>query len=1030
MTPLSLVLNCLWVVTVSAGEASPTLPVDAAKLPPAVERKVTFARDVQPILQRSCWSCHGTEAWESGLRLDRRDKALIGGDGGSVIVAGKSAESRLIHFVSGAIADKLMPPDGEPLTPEEIGILRAWIDQGLDWPASSPVSDDPARRHWAFQPIRRSSVPEGAAAHPVDRFVASTLAAQGITPSQPADRATFMRRLSLDLLGLLPTQNELADFVVDDRPDAYERLVDRLLASPHFGERWGRHWLDLARYADSDGYEKDLPRPFAYRYRDWVIEAFNADLPFDRFTVEQLAGDLLPNASLEQRLATGFHRQTLTNREGGIDPREDRDKQLVDRTNTTGAVWMGLTVGCAQCHTHKYDPISQREYYQLYAFFNAAQEQEIAAATGWELHRYEALKAAHTRQRQPLVDAISTYRESLLPPQLAAWKQRLKDQPITWAVAAISQAQAESQAELQRQPDESWLVTGETSDVDAYTLTLPLGTQRPTGLLLEALPHAGLPNNGPGRAPNGNYVLTEVKAAWQPAGQTQAKPQAIKIAAAQADYVQNAGKPKAFTPEKIFDNDSKTGWAVGGAIGQSHALVVEFDEDTLPAADQDVVLTVTLEQLYGGQHLLGSFRLLTTTAARPLALPQTSGEIAAILAAPADQRTAEQQAKLAQYYAGIDPGLLDLAAKLKAFDDAGPQPPATIGMIFTQSETPAPTHIHQRGDFLSPGTVVEPAVLEVLNPLDSASPQPNRLDLARWLVSEAHPLTRRVAVNRIWQHLFGRGIVDPPDDFGLRGAPPTHPELLDWLADEFSTRGWSVKGLIRLIVTSETYQRSSAGRADLVDIDPKNLFLARQNRFRLTGEILRDLTLQVSGLLDDRIGGPSIRPPLPAGVADLGYAGSVKWTESQGGDRYRRGAYIFFQRTVPYPLLMTFDGPDSNVTCQRRERSNTPLQSLTLLNDPAFVECARVLGRELSQDTQTSPSDRLRALVARTHGREATDDELGILALMYAAAVDRFRSHPAEAAALGGASEAAAEDAAWVSLARVVLNLDEFVTRE
>lgn len=1029
MTPLLLALNSLWVVALAAAEASPTPPVDSTKLPPPAERKISFEQDVQPLLKRSCWGCHSAEAWESGLRLDRRDKALAGGDGGKAIVVGKSAESRLIHFVGGAVADKVMPPDGEPLTPEEIGILRAWIDQGLDWP-TSPGAEDPARRHWAFQSIQEPTMPEGTAGHPIDRFIAAKLSAQGISPSKPAERNALIRRLSLDLLGLLPAPDDVTEFVADDRPDAYERLVDRLLASPHFGERWGRHWLDLARYADSDGYEKDLPRPFAYRYRDWVIGAFNADLPFDQFTVEQLAGDLAPNAGLDQRLATGFHRQTLTNREGGIDPREDRDKQLVDRTNTTGAVWMGLTLGCAQCHTHKYDPISQREYYQLYAFFNAAQEQEIPAATEWEGQRYATLQAAHNLQRQPLVDAINDYRETMLPRQLAAWEQRLKDEPIAWTPWESTEARAESPAELRRQPDGSWLATGVVPDVDAYTLTLPIGRQRPTGLLLEMLPQAELPNQGPGRAPNGNYVLTEVKVAWQTIEPRKSKPQAVRIASAQADYVQNAGTPKAFTPAGTFDNDPKTGWAVGGAIGQPHALLVELDGNTLPPADQDVILSVTLEQRYGGQHLLGSFRLLTTTAARPLTLPQASSDIADILTISPDQRTDAHRSKLLHHYAAIDPGLLDLTAKLKAVDDAGPPPPITKGMVFVQSDQPPQTHIHQRGDFLSPGMAVEPAVLEILNPLESSSATPNRLDLARWLVSEAHPLTRRVAVNRIWQQLFGRGIVDPPDDFGLRGAPPTHPELLDWLSVEFSTRNWSVKELIRLIVTSDTYQRSSAGRPDLAEIDPKNLWLARQNRFRLTGEILRDLTLQVSGLLDDCISGPSIRPPLPAGVADLGYAGSVKWAESQGVDRYRRGCYIFFQRTVPYPLLMTFDGPDSNVTCQRRERSNTPLQSLTLLNDPAFVECARVLGREMSKDPNTSPSDRLRTLTIRTLGRDATDDELGVLASLFAAARDRFRDHPEEATALGDADAASVEDAAWVSLARVMLNLDEFVTRE
>jgi cytochrome c553 len=380
-------------------------------------RKISFEKDVRPILANVCWDCHGGDTQEAGLRLDRKDLALQGGDGGRVIIPGNSAESRLIEFVAGLNPDKIMPPDGDRLSDAEVEILRAWIDQGLDWPASAQSTTQRGADHWAFQPIRRPVVPavETAVAHPIDAFVLAKLQDQGLTPSGPADRATLIRRLSLDLLGLLPTTEDVAAFVDDPRPDAYEQLVDRLLASPHFGERWGRHWLDLARYADSDGYEKDLPRPFAWRYRDWVIAALNSDLPFDQFTIEQLAGDLLPDATPDQRIATGFHRQTLTNREGGIDKKEDRDKQLVDRTNTTGAVWMGLTVGCAQCHTHKYDPISQREYYQLYAFFDAAEEADIPAPTEYEVIRYAARQAEHEQRRRPLAEAVDVYRRDELP---------------------------------------------------------------------------------------------------------------------------------------------------------------------------------------------------------------------------------------------------------------------------------------------------------------------------------------------------------------------------------------------------------------------------------------------------------------------------------------------------------------------------------------------------------------------------------------------------------------------------------------
>jgi mono/diheme cytochrome c family protein len=778
--------------------------IAAGALLPAVgaDDRVDFVRDVQPIFQRACWSCHGHEKQEAGLRLDLRERALHGGDSGLAMVAGKVEQGLLLKYVRGDDPNTVMPPDGDRLTAREIDTLTRWIQQGLSWPVDADPATPRATAHWAFQPIERPAVPiiAGDVHNSIDAFVLSELQQQNIAPSPEADRATLIRRLSLDLLGLLPQPDEVEWFLHDPAPDAYEQLVDRLLASPHFGERWGRHWLDLARYADSDGYEKDLPRQFAWRYREWVIDAVNRDLPFDQFTVEQLAGDLLPDPALNQLLATGFHRQTLTNREGGADKKEDRVKQLVDRTNTTGAVWLGLTVGCAQCHTHKYDPISQREYFQLYAFFNQAEEADVAAPTDVEAARFAALQLAHAKKRQPLLDRLTAYRAS------------------------------------------------------------------------------------------------------SPVHET-----------------------------------------------------------------------------------------------------------------------------------AVDAGLVVLEAQLAKLDAAGPKPPATKALAFAQVKQPEITQIHQRGDFLRPGAEVTATTLAVLNPLKAEAAQPTRLDLARWLLAEDNPLTRRVAVNRVWQHLFGRGLVDPPDDFGTRGALPSHPALLDWLASEFSHHAWSRKALVRLIITSAAYRRSSDARPDLHDVDPKNQWLARQNRFRLEGEIIRDLVLHTSGLLDDRIGGESIRPPLPAGVAELGYAGSVKWPESTGGDRYRRGCYIFFQRTVPYPLLMTFDSPDSNATCARRERSNTPLQSLTLLNDPTFFDGARAFGRRLRQAQPSgSPSDLARAAFRASLGREPSEDELGIAASWYDQARSALRDDPVALAELLGrkAGPDAVEEAAAVVLGRVLMNTEEFFTRE
>jgi mono/diheme cytochrome c family protein len=714
------------------------------------QRAVDFRRDVQPILARNCVVCHGPGKQRGGLRLDDGTAALKGGNSGLVLVPGKAAESRLLRLVAGLDPDLKMPPRGkEPLSASEVALLRTWIDQGADWPKTA---------HWAFQPVRRPVPPKVAGAawvrNDIDRFILSRLEAEKVAPSPEADRVTLVRRLHLDLLGLPPAPREVDDFLSDDRPGAYERLVERVLASPQYGERWGRHWLDCARYADSDGYEKDGGRPFAWRYRNWVIDALNRDLPFDEFTIEQLAGDLLPGATTEQKVATGFHRNTLTNREGGVDQEQYRVEAVVDRVSTTAKVFLGVTLGCAQCHDHKYDPFSQREYYQFFAFFNSDKEVDIPA---------------------PLLH------------------------------------------------------------------------------------------------------------------------------------------------ERVADPKKKT-------LAQTLAL------------------------------------------------------------GPARK-----------------------------------------------------THVMIRGDFLRPGAEVQPGTPAVLPPLAPAGKTPTRLALARWIVAPENPLTARVAVNWVWQKYFGRGLVATPEDFGTQGERPSHPELLDWFASEFVRRGWSLKQLHRLIVTSATYRQSSQVRPELAVRDPPNVLLARQARHRLEAEVLRDEALAASGLLSRTIGGPSVHPPQPPGISELTYAGSAKWVESTGPDRYRRGLYTWFQRTSPYPMLMTFDAPDSNVCVVRREKSNTPLQALTLMNDAVFVECAQALGRRIVAEVPARSTgegltqERIRLGFRLCLGREPSTAERGRLGRLYDDLLRTCRAKPDAAAKLVGPRPSGVdtpEAAAWVALARALLNLDEFVTRE
>jgi hypothetical protein len=692
------------------------------------------------------------------------------------------------------------------------------------------VPSEGASGHWSFQSIVRPAVPRVSSAdwvrNPIDAFILRRLEEEKVEPSPVADRATLVRRLSLDLTGLPPAPDLARDFVNDPRPSAYARLVDRMLESPHFGEQWGRHWLDLARYADSDGYEKDSVRPWAWRYRDWVIQAINDDMPFERFTREQLAGDLLENATVEQKIATGLHRNTLTNKEGGVDQEEFRCQAVVDRVNTTATIWLGLTVGCAECHDHKYDPISQKEFYRLFAFFNSADEKDIAAPLDGELAAY---RLAHER-----------------------WRAR----------------------------------------------------------------HTQL----------------------------------------EADRVRYAAEE---LPERIAE----------------------------------------------------------------------------ILDCPAERRTEDDRNALADHDRARGEGLKEWKETLEAHRKKEPPFPGTKAPTLVSADEPRATFVHVRGDFLRRGEQVRPGTPSVLHGGEGFSDGANRLDLAEWLVDSGNPLTARVTVNRIWQHLFGRGLVATPEDFGTRGEPPSHPELLDWLADEFARRGWSRKEMIRLIVTSNTYRQRSHHRPELRTRDPRNLWLSRQNRFRMSAENVRDAALSVSGLLSPQIGGPSVRPPLPADIAALGYANSVKWQESAGADKFRRGLYILFQRTVPYPMLATFDAPDSNTACTRRERSNTPLQALALLNDPVFFECAQQLGRKVWEESGSAAvEERLDRLVDRCLSRAPSARERSRLRELHDWHLAWAAAHPEEAKELAGVSESAPEHAgeiaALVAAGRVVMNLDEFITRE
>jgi mono/diheme cytochrome c family protein len=999
-------------------------------LPPPATRKVDFVKDVQPIFSKRCFECHGPQTQKSGLRLDRKEKALAGGDSGPPFEAGKSEESLLIEYVAGLDPDTVMPPKGDRLTPEEVGLLRAWIDQGADWPASADMA---ILNHWSFLPIHRPEVPAVQNStwvrNPIDAFVLSKLESLKVEPSPEADRTTLIRRLSLDLLGLPPTPAEVARFVADTSPSAYERLVDRLLASPHFGERWGRHWLDLARYADSDGYEGDAPRPNAWRYRDWVIDAINRDMPFDSFTIEQLAGDLLPDATLEQKTATGFHRNTLTNKEGGVDPEEFRVAAVVDRVNTTGTVWLGLTVGCAQCHTHKYDPLLHSDYYGLFAFFNTAKEVDVSAPLPGEMEAYNAAQLSFDAEHEKLKAVLKDYDENALSARQAEWERNVTLPSARWTVLNPIRATSSGGATLKVRPDGSILASGTKPDYDTYTVAVSTDLTDITAFRIEVIDDPSLPSRGPGRSRPGNLVLSELSVQAEAEDHHDGgDKQPISLKHATADFSQNDQPVTA-----AIDGDTKTGWAILGQEGQRHVAVFESEHPTgFPGG---TTLTFVLDQQQGLEQTIGRLRISATKAAGPIEANAMPDEVVEILALAPESRSDAQKARLGEYHRTIDPQRIKLQKAVAEHSKKAPPPPSSKVQTLAENSSPPKTHILIRGDFLRKGDEVNPHTPAVLHAFHASDSTPTRLDLARWIVDPANPLTARVSVNRIWQHLFGRGLVTSVDDFGTRGESPSHPELLDWLASEFVARGWSRKTMIKQILMSSTYRQSSSERSDLADRDPNNVWLARQSRVRLEAEILRDVSLAASGLLTPTIGGPSVHPPQPPGISELTYAGKAKWVDSTGPDRYRRGMYTWFQRTSPYPMLMTFDAPDSNVCSVKRERSNTPLQALTLLNDTVFVECAQALGRRIIEESShIFPEERLRYAFQLCLARDPQEDELIVLGRLYDHVLAQCQPHPEEAAQLAGTAMPPgvdpAEAAAWVAMGRTLLNLDEFVTRE
>ena len=1031
--------------------AALTVSVAAQNSSPPTQATVDFARDIQPILQSTCYECHGAKKTKAHLRLDSAAAIMKGGETGPIVIPGKSDESLIVRRVLGLDGDDRMPKDGDPLPPAQIALIRSWIDQGAKWPAGEPApavtaSEPEQPVHWAYRRPARPALPEvrntSWVRTPIDRFVLARLEKESLSPSAEAPLEILVRRVSLDLVGLPPSPAEVDAVVADaerhGKDAAYAALVERLLASPHYGERWARPWLDLARYADSQGFEKDLPRVM-WKYRDWVINALNKDMPFDQFTIEQVAGDMLPNATIDQKIASGFHRNAMTNEEGGVDPEESRYEMLVDRVNTTATVWLASTLGCAQCHNHKYDPFTQKDYYRMMAFFQNSDYD--AKAFGDGTRYFESTidvptpeQEAKRKTIQEEIDKLQT-KLKLDTPALARaqtlWEQEMRLEPSTaWHVLRPKRAAADADVILTSQQDGSILASGPNPGETVYTIEGSTLLPVITAVRLEALPDPSLPKSGPGRDPYGNFQINGIEIE---AGGTRASIKSIR-----ADEAVGGTNFDAFFPKSLPRGAAAPrGWRIDASREEKrNARQIVFTLEQ-PLANPRVLTVRVKHQGAAVGQSLGRFRLSVTSSASPQRIVEIPAKLRPVLDIPAVERTDQQQKDLTTFYRTVATSLKptrDRIAQLEKDLRALAIPTALVMREHAGYDRPS-AFVRRRGNFMDKGEQVYADVPATLHPLRDDQ-MPNRLGLARWLVDEENPLTARVAVNRAWEQFFGRGLVETSEDFGTQGSPPSHPELLDWLATEFMHQGWSQKTIHRLIVSSATYRQSSGVASALVERDPYNRLLARGPRFRMEAEMVRDSVLAASGLLSEKVGGPSVFPPQPDGIWDIPYS-SEKWTTSEGEDRYRRGLYVFIRRSATYPSFMTFDATSREHTIVRRVRTNTPLQALTSLNDEAYFEAARAMaGRVLKEARSGESVDTTRAkyafrLVATRAPKQA---ELDRILASYQRQLERFKNDRADAVTTIRGYEVAdidaAEQAAWTLVANALLNLDEAVTKE
>ena len=1006
---------------------------------PVEAKEIDFNRDIRPILSDKCVFCHGPdkEQRQADLRLDTRDGAMADLDGHSAIVPGKPDDSELVkRILSTDEFEQMPPPDSKrSLSKEEKQLLIEWIEQGAEY-----------QQHWSLiKPVRpelpqvkQTTWPKNA----IDKFILQRLEAEGIQHSDRAAKETLIRRVTLDLTGLPPTLEEVDAFLKDESPDAYEKVVDRLLDSPRYGEQMAATWLDVARYSDSNGYQQERTRTM-WPWRDWVIRAFNDNMPFDQFTIEQLAGDLLENPTRDQLIATGFNRNHMLNGEGGRIAEESRVNYVIDRVNTTSTTWLGLTMACCQCHDHKYDPISQIEFYQFYDYFNHIDESGRVDAGGnakpvldlptkSQLEREQEL-------RQQIADFESSRKTLMTSKKMLAWETELREKLAAeedhslWKTLIPKRFVSKNGQDHEIKPDGSIFLSGNNPEKDVYEVEAALSVESLSGIRIEALHHDSFTNGGLARSDSGNFVLTGVEFVIHLADGKTVTP---KIASAQADFEQGS-----LTVEKAYDGNPGTGWAVNnpGNMKNNRSAMFLFEEPVAIEAEATITATLKFESPHKF-HQMNWFRLDATSQLKPTLEDQESipRQVVAALKVEASKRSEELTKAVRDYYAKTAEEVIKLDQQItKTKTDLTNHMKGYLEtMVMRERKDPRETYRLQRGVWDNPDTSRKLAgnVPAVLPAVPDESPS-NRLTLARWLVNRENPLTARVTINRFWQQVFGTGLVKTTEDFGTQGELPSHPELLDWLAVEFMDSGWDVKHMLKLIVMSATYQQSSNVTPEQISRDPYNRLLARGPRYRLSSLALRDQALFLSGLLHEELGGKPVKPYQPAGVWLEMTLGKIKYEQDHGDDLYRRSIYIFWRRSVGPTML--FDSSARQVCTVKQSRTNTPLHALTLMNDITYVETARKMAERVMREGGKEDQARLNYAFRLATSRHPTKQEQAALLKTLKTVRQKLGDDQQAVDELLSVGESAVDEkfdrtelASYAATMNVILNLDEVLTRE